>query len=454
MIDPITYAISFFIGFFLIRFILGQKITMPVFLHVTLSIGLGLGVSGILTFFFLTVCGEFHSLGIAFSQIMVLAILLFLNIRYVPYVAAYKNIFSHRSFARYAIQIILWTVASSAVIILSQQYPFGGWDAWALYNMKAKFLLEGGRNWTDIVRLHWHTQPSYPLLLPLVNAWAVSIFHGDLVRAASATGIIFCVASGLLCYAGLSMFINRLAAFLASLLLLTNPLYIFWGTTQYADVLLAYYLLASMVLLVIFLRTLQPRVALLTGLFWGIMPLAKNEGNVFLFFLAISTCVLLIVDKRYKTAPTQRLIQNLLIGILATNTMNILFKIFMAPPTREVLYNPLLQKLKYFNLGGILTTLGFYFDTMRSQGWMFVWWLIAILVVVNSRKWLILKESLVMGITFCGFLLVLLYVYVATAHFDLVWRLECTAARISFYLLPAAIFFTFYTFWTNNTKDQ
>ena len=455
MINVAAYILSSLIGFLLIRLILGRKINMSFLLQGTLAIGLGIGLSGILTFLFLILYGAFNAAGIISLHFFILALLIFLNLRYVPPAADIQpKVMTKKAIGLCAIKTILWILASVAIGILSQQYPFGGWDAWALYNMKAKFLIEGGRHWTDVTRLHWHTQPSYPLLLPLINTWAFSIFQKNLIHVASMTGIFFSISCGLLCYAGLAMFINRPIAFMASLLLLTNPFYIFWGTTQYADVLLAYYLLASMILLVLTLRTLQPRIALLAGLFWGIMPLAKNEGNVFLFFLIAATAGLLLMDKYYKNAPKRPLIQNLLIGVLLTNAMNIIFKIFMAPPTREVLYNPLAYKLKYFNLDGVMTTTGFYFDTIRSLGWMFIWGLIAMIAVINYRKWFIVRESRVMGIAFLGFSFVLLYVYISTAHFDLIWRLQCTAARIVFYLLPAVLFFSFYTLWVKNTEDQ
>ncbi|HOD11483.1 MAG TPA: glycosyltransferase family 39 protein [Candidatus Omnitrophota bacterium] len=454
MVNLIAYLISSAIGFLLIRLILGEKIRIPFFLHGILSIGLGLGVSGILTFFFLLAYGSFHAFGIILVHLVLLATLVVLNVKYLPFTAFLcKETITNNTIGMYIVKTLLWVLASILIGILSQQYPYGGWDAWALYNMKAKFLIEGGQHWTDITRLHWHTQPSYPLLLPLINTWIFALVQKNLVPIASMTGVMFSVSCGLLCYAGLSLFINRPVAFIASLLLLTNPLYIFWSTTQYADVLLAYYLLASMILMVLTLRTLEPRVALLAGLFWGLMPLAKNEGNVFLFFLTLATSITLLWGPRDQRISAKRMILHLLIGILCTSLMNIIFKIFMAPPTREVLFNPLTQNLSYFNLNGILTTVGFYFYTIRSPGWIFIWGLVFILGLINYRKWFALKESRIMGIVFAGFLLVLLYVYISTAHFDLIWRLQCTAIRIAFYLLPSILFFCFYTLWAKNPKN-
>jgi hypothetical protein len=63
-----------------------------------------------------------------------------------------------------AIGAVLATVASS---------PHGEWDAWAIWNLHARFLFRGGEEWRDLLTIGW-SQPDYPLLLPasVARLWA------------------------------------------------------------------------------------------------------------------------------------------------------------------------------------------------------------------------------------------------------------------------------------------
>jgi len=455
MINLFAYGISFLIGFFLIRLILGERTNISFFLHCALSIGLGLGVSAALTFFFLLIYGQFSPAGLIIINLLTLFMLTAANFFYIPknrYLVASDP--TKHKIAFTAATVFVWTIAIVLVSILSQQFPFGGWDAWGLYNTKAKFIVYGANHWTDLVRIHPHTQPSYPLLLPLINAWIFSVFQKNLIEASSMTGVIFCLSCGLLLYAGLALFIKRPIAAIASLLLTTTPSYIFWGTTQYADVLLAYYLLASTILLITTMHTKENRMAFLAGLFWGMMPFAKNEGLVFLvLFLGVTSTSFLLnaSDDRQRSL---RLIENLAIGAALAAFATIIFKIFLAPATREVLFNPLGYKLKYLNIEGFLTVVKFYALTLLSLGWVFTWGLVFMIAIANCKKCLVVKEALILVIILAGFAASLFYVYLTTAHFDLMWRLECTATRILFYMLPTILFINFYTLWIKPQNGQ
>jgi len=454
MINLFVYFISFSIGFLLIRLILGEKANISFFLHCALALGLGLASSAALTFFFLLIYGQFNQAGLIAINLALLLFLAALNFFFVlknSYAESLEKI-KHEAVLRITM-IALWIIAAVMIAILSQQFPFGGWDAWGLYNLKAKFLVFAGNHWTDVARLHSHTQPSYPLLLPLINTWIFSVFQKDLIQVASMTGVVFCLSCGFLLYAGLATFIKRSVAFLASLLLLTTPSYIFWSTTQYADVLLAYYLLASVILLILLVRMQEQRIALLAGLFWGIMPFAKNEGIVLMLLFIIITFGFLLISKSFRPSKPLRLIRSLLFGVALSASPTIIFKIFLAPVTKEVLFNPFVYKLKYCNIGGFLTTIHFFANTMLSLGWTFIWVLIALTAVLSYKKWFFVKELRMLTMIFFGFGLSLLYVYLMTAHFDLTWRLECTAIRIVLYLLPSILFLGIYALWVKIPKD-
>src|SRR6185295_14040832 len=111
--------------------------------------------------------------------------------------------------------------------------------------------IESGENWRDIFKLHWHTQPDYPWFLPCLNAWVYGMGAVSLNTAAQCTSVIFSMNVILLIWAGLRRYSNLLLSFLAALLLLTNPYFSFIGTAQYADIVLAHFLLISVISIII-----------------------------------------------------------------------------------------------------------------------------------------------------------------------------------------------------------
>ncbi|MDD3375629.1 MAG: glycosyltransferase family 39 protein [Candidatus Omnitrophica bacterium] len=453
MINLLAYLMSLFIGFFVIRIILKNQPALSTMLMLCLSIGLGLGISATLTFYSLFIFEQFNQTAIFSINFVVLLGLLIANILCFPKGKNKNHSPSEQknNMKFYITCSICWGIAIIIIAILSKQYPFGGWDAWGLYNMKAKFLIFGAERWRDFAKVHWHTQPSYPLLLPLINTWIFAVFQKGIIAAASMTSIVFSVSCGLLLYAGLSQFIRKWIAFLASLLLMSTPSYIFWSTTQYADVVLSYFLLSSVILLAITLKNKNYRFALLSGLFLGLMPFAKNEGIVMMFFLSGLTSAYLLLRKDLDRTDAMRIIRFLFIGIAITGAATLIFKIFLAPTTREVLFNPLTKKLEFCNINGFLTTIGFYKTEFLNRGWNFIWVLIVFLGILRPKN-LIRNEKKIFLTFFALFFTTLLYVYLTTAHFDLTWRLECTASRIILYLLPAVVFFSFYSFWGEDSQ--
>ncbi|MEQ1897399.1 MAG: hypothetical protein ABL971_08440 [Vicinamibacterales bacterium] len=51
--------------------------------------------------------------------------------------------------------------------------PHGEWDAWAIWNQKARFLFRAGDGWTDVLAIAW-SNPSHPLLVStsVARLWA------------------------------------------------------------------------------------------------------------------------------------------------------------------------------------------------------------------------------------------------------------------------------------------
>jgi len=184
-------------------------------------------------------------------------------------------------------------VAVMAVGIVAREYlaaPHGQWDAWAIWNQKARFLLRGGEEWTALLGVEF-ANPSHPLLLPAVVArlWA---YAGEELTIAPA------LAAGGFGAATVAAVMGRLdvrqpRAWLAGAVLLAPPMYAQQIISQQADVPVGFFMVATLALipedpLALWRHALRAaRTLLLVGLLAGCAAWTKNEGMVFLVAMAL-----------------------------------------------------------------------------------------------------------------------------------------------------------------------
>ena len=232
-------------------------------LYNILALGVGLGGSSAVTFLsFLCFNGLHQQEIIAIHSLLIMTFLLFNLPHYRrTYHQFHSNVFSLKAFNNcwraWMVNLFFWGIfifLTKIIYTLARSHPFGEWDAWALWNMKTKFLILGGSAWQNLFQLHWHTQPDYPLFLPFLNVWVHTISNAPLQKITIATSVVFTMLTGALLFIGLKKYIPPFIAGLASLILLTNRYYLFMATAQYADIVLGFYLLLSLIVLTITLR--------------------------------------------------------------------------------------------------------------------------------------------------------------------------------------------------------
>lgn len=163
--------------------------------------------------------------------------------------------------------------------------PHGKWDAWLIWNMHARFLYRSGEAWREVFAggmdwSHW----DYPLLLPLsiVRSW--KYIGNESIHIPAAFALLFTLLTlGLLLYA-LMFLRSRLQGYLAAMILLGTPFFIAMGASQFADVPLAFFMLATLVLLFLPARCPENRsgALVLSGIAAGLCAWTKNEGLLFL----------------------------------------------------------------------------------------------------------------------------------------------------------------------------
>jgi Dolichyl-phosphate-mannose-protein mannosyltransferase len=209
--------------------------------------------------------------------------------------------------------VIAAGAAIYAAIMRTLAYPQGsGWDAFAIWNLHARFLFLGGANWRDgfTPLLPW-SHPDYPLLLPAAAAHFWTYLGYDDARVPAAIGFIFTFATAGVLFSALSILRGRVRAMLGTIALLATPAFIEQGTAQYADVPLSFFFLATVALVCLHEDrarsgpTAAHGLLVLAGLGAGFAAWTKNEGLLFLGAI-IGASLFHTVLARRQTKPSPR----------------------------------------------------------------------------------------------------------------------------------------------------
>ena len=210
--------------------------------------------------------------------------------------------------------------------------PHGKWDAWLIWNMHARFLFRGGEHWRDAFASgldwsHW----DYPLLLPLSIARGWQYMGGESLSIPAVMAFVFTFMTLGLLWCALSLLRSRIQGYLAAMILLGTPFFIVMGASQFADVPLAFFILATLVLLSLQVRSPenQPGALILAGLAAGLCAWTKNEGILFLLIVAGSLFCMAVYAGGWRSALNRT--AGFLAGALPILLMVIYFKTQLSP---------------------------------------------------------------------------------------------------------------------------
>lgn len=179
------------------------------------------------------------------------------------------------------VAVLLVTLAMSAAW---EANPQGNWDAWAVWNLRAKFLAAPGvaaRAWSPMLNA---THPEYPLLLSgfVAACWRDAGTASDL--APIATSYLFFLALLAIVTGAIGVLRGPVSGLLAGLCLLGIPALLTEVPAQYADVPLACYMAGAL----LFVLLDRP---VLAGAMAGMAAWTKDEGLLFLAVAAIAVAL-------------------------------------------------------------------------------------------------------------------------------------------------------------------
>jgi hypothetical protein len=437
-------GLTFMIGAFGLTALLPRSAAFPRLWCFSLCWAAGLMICGYIGFWVLVAAGEFSP-----PAVLAVTLAVFLALWFISIVKFRRgDLFMPTGpwFSRtMASAALIWIAGGAALYFVCESHPFGEWDAWAIWNLKAKFILYGKENWRWIFnRVSWHTHPDYPLALPLINSWIALLDGQKLFPTPQGVAWLLSTLTGVTLYAGLSATASRPAAFCASALIFTHPYYAFLATCQYADILLAFFLLCAGILAVMVLQKPSAWLSFLTGLFTGQLSFIKNEGLIMMLLLGV--LLGLFLSAGYKRAA-RRAVFFLGLGILITFSQTACLKLFLAPASGDII-NSLSGGPAAVDLAARFETLkGALAGELLHKRWVYLWVLLAALFAAGGKNWA-RRENILPGLFLLIYFLVIIGVYLFTQPaVDVGWWIDYSFSRICLGILPLAIFSAFYLHW-------
>lgn len=225
-------------------------------LRASLSAGFGLGIFSVI-FFFARVLGLNHFLAIDVLALALFAAAFFLlrarSKQVVIRTGIPESIDLPRWLRRVLIAAFGFALASAlySAILRSIAHSHGeGWDAFAIWNLHARFLFRGGEYWRDGFSplIPW-SHPDYPLLLPSAIAHFWNVLGQESAAVPALIGLVFTFCTLGLLLSSIAVLRGSMFAMLGGLALVSTPFFVEQGSSQYADVPLSFFFLAVIVLL-------------------------------------------------------------------------------------------------------------------------------------------------------------------------------------------------------------
>lgn len=345
--------------------------------------------------------------------------------------------------AALAVVVIAAVGALAAFTANALVNPHGEWDAWAIWNVRARFLFRAGPQWRRAFSAEL-MHADYPLLLPAAVAHVWTSAAAESNAAPLAVALCFAGALVVLLAAALAYLRGRMHGLLGGLCLLATPLLLRRAAWQYADIPLAFFLLATVALLAVADRAAAAADApaargalILAGALAGMAAWTKNEGA--LFVVAV-VAVRALCTARARTLDWRRAAA-FAIGLAPGALVLAYFKLVLAP--RSYLFADqhvadyaarLLDPSRYAVIATVAGAV-----LLQSLGIITVAVPVAVLLLGRTRDATARRAAAWVGLLLALVALGYAAVYLVTP-LDLDWQLRHSLDRLLLQLWPSVLF--------------
>ena len=334
-----------------------------------------------------------------------------------------------------AAAIAACVLASAFFVVHTLRHPDGGWDAWAIWNLRARFLARAGPDFHAAFSpeiLFWAHQ-DYPLLVPGIVAQGFQLVRAQPVWVPAGASYLL---------AGLTVAVLATAELrgapwpsLSALTLLATPCFVGFAANQQADVPVGAFLLAACVMIALGIESGKRAYFAAAGIGASLAAWTKNEGT--LHFLALGFAMVAVA-----WAPLRERVRAMLdysCGALPILSLLAYFKLTVAR-ANDLFSDPgaarLLELHRWGELFAALARRVVFFQTWAL-------WLVAELAVLA----LIVPRlpprpsARVLGLALALSFAATLGVYLVQPH-PLVWFFRASIDRVLIQLWPSALLAT------------
>jgi hypothetical protein len=347
------------------------------------------------------------------------------------------HVVAPRAMRRFAGVMAAAAIAAAAVMFwhASATLPYGDSDAWAIWNLRAAFLVVPSDGWRAAFSpvIQW-SHPDYPLLVSasIARLW----MFGDAGAVAGPRWFAAAVVlASALVLAGSVWRRAGIVGVALALLLLFVPDYLHWGASQTADVPLGLFALIAVASLTASRAAHWYSVA---GLAAGFAAWTKNEGLLVAAVVVLTAAALLMRSRR-----DWRLLGHLALG-LATGTLALLVcKLTVGPASdlmRQIVNQHPLDKAvtveRHLHVAGYMLR-----EMFTWGGWSPI--PAGVLVVVSlaaaAARWRGVPREAVVGGGVAMLMLTAYYVIYVLSPYDLEWHLRTSLDRLVAQVWPIIV---------------
>lgn len=327
------------------------------------------------------------------------------------------------------------------IVSTTEAAPDGEWDAFAIWNVRARFLSAGAPAWRNAIApginagLTGASHPGYPLLLSgwIGMAWMVNGTPDPVVPACA--GGLFSVSVVALLFAALRRLRGEWSALLGALVLMATEAFRSQTASQYADIPLALYVLGATACAAFAIRHDHRGAWLLAGLAAGLAPWTKNEG--WPFALAAAAVALPLAGRR--AAP-------FLAGYLPPVAITLLFKSIIQPGTEQAFPSSTAQVFeRVAEPGRWATVIGAYATQIWQMGFPLQHPLLMLALLawaLRRAPWDQARRSIPLAIPLAALSAAAFGLLLVTSA-DIVWHTSTSVARLIIQPWPALLLLFF-----------
>jgi Dolichyl-phosphate-mannose-protein mannosyltransferase len=343
-----------------------------------------------------------------------------------------------------AISCVVLLVSLSSTISYLLRRKQGDWDAWMMFNRAARFVYRDQANWLESFspRMDPIFHADYPLLLAMNIASGWDTLGNETPHVPMAESALFAIACAGLMVGALASVKSVGQAALGLVILWGTPVVVNEGSREMADIPLAFFILATGVLIYLYVLHKKPGLLALAGLTAGLAAWTKNEGSVIVIAAGLALVIAFIREKPLRILGAYAL------GLVLPLSIVLYFKFFLAPPS-DVLSNGVARSIaQVLDPSRHAEILRFYWGEFLSFGrWGIPGLSIGIIPVLliyfllfNSGAVKKYPAAYIAGITMLVIQALGYYAIYLITPYDLTWHLSYSIERIALQIFPLVAF--------------